>query len=440
MLFWVGGYGADLSEMGGRSEGIGTLTAGAMDAAWASGSLSYGRLATRNPSPSPSWLAAHPSLDVVYAAHEGAGAIAAYERVGERRLRPLGRSLRVGESPCHIAVAQDGAYLVVSCYGDGRVVRVSLGAHGELGAALVVTPERIRDPHGPDAPPDERDEFTLVGLRDLRAMAAALGEDARADAEAAAERARDGAPTDAPVPASHRAGAPVPGPTAAPALAAGVEGAHAPGDAAPPRASHAHAAAFLPDGRIATTDLGFDAVRIWRAGPGTLVADHVVALPRGSGPRHMVVHPSGHLHVVTEYSCEVFTLAPRADGRWGVVAGVPVSPDVRIGVDFPSELSAGRRGEFLYAGVRGSDAIATLRVRGAGERVEAIGLEESGGQWPRHHLVAHDTLLVANQRSGEITSLPISERTGVPGRVRHRTEAGSPSCILPARTAGLSPA
>jgi len=56
MLFWVGGYGADLSEMGGRSEGIGTLTAGAMDAAWASGSLSYGRLATRNPSPSPSWL------------------------------------------------------------------------------------------------------------------------------------------------------------------------------------------------------------------------------------------------------------------------------------------------------------------------------------------------------------------------------------------------
>ena len=38
------------------------------------------------------------------------------------------------------------------------------------------------------------------------------------------------------------------------ALAAGAEGAHAPGDAAPPRASHAHAAAFLPDGRIATTD------------------------------------------------------------------------------------------------------------------------------------------------------------------------------------------
>ena len=66
MLFWVGGYGADLPAMGGRSEGIGTLTAGAMDAAWASGTLSFGRLATARPSPSPSWLAAHPSLDVVF--------------------------------------------------------------------------------------------------------------------------------------------------------------------------------------------------------------------------------------------------------------------------------------------------------------------------------------------------------------------------------------
>ena len=422
MLFWVGGYGADLPAMGGRSEGIGTLTAGAMDAAWASGMLSFGRLATARPLPSPSWLAAHPSLDVVYAAHEGAGAIAAYERIDALRLRPLGRSLRVGESPCHIAVAPDGAYLVVSCYGDGRVVRVSLGEHGGMGAAMVVTPDAIRDPHAADARPDERDEFTAAGIRDLRALAAALAEGARAGAAEAAERAGDGEPERAR--SASEAG---PGVGFAGAALADAD------DPVPPRASHAHAAAFLPDGRIATTDLGFDAVRVWRAGAGTLVADHVVALPRGSGPRHMAVHPSGHLHVVTEYSCEVFTLAPRADGRWGVVAGVPVSPDARTGFDFPSELSADRRGDFLYAGVRGSDAIATLRVRGAGERVEPVALEESGGDWPRHHLVAHDTLLVANQLSGEITSLPISERTGVPGRVRHRSEAGSPSCILPAR-------
>ena len=60
-----------------------------------------------------------------------------------------------------------------------------------------------------------------------------------------------------------------------------------------------------------------------------LTLDHEVVLPRGSGPRHMVVHPSGHLHVVTEYSCELFTLAATrsaVDGRerWGLVAGTQV--------------------------------------------------------------------------------------------------------------------
>lgn len=408
MLFWVGGYSADLPAMGGQSSGIGTLTAGAVDTAWASGTLSFGRLATRAPSPSPSWLAAHPTLDVVYAAHEGAGAVAAYERTDVLRLRPLGRSLHVGDSPCHIAVAPDGTFLVVTCYGDGRVVRVSLQPDGALGGAIVVTDDVIRDPHSGsgsgELDADDQDFFAAAGVRDLRALAAALAEDSRAAAEASEPRDAEGDVAGAsPVPAE------------------------------PSRVSRAHATAFLPDGRIATTDLGFDTVCIWRAGPHTLRLDHVVTLPKGSGPRHMVVHPSGHLHVVTEYSCEVFTLAPRTDGRWGVIAATPVSADANVGFDFPAELSVDRQGDFLYAGVRGSDAIATLRVRGAGERIEAVALVESGGEWPRHHLLAHDTLLVANQLSGEVTSLPISERTGVPGRARHRSEAGSPSCLLEAR-------
>ena len=41
--------------------------------------------------------------------------------------------------------------------------------------------------------------------------------------------------------------------------------------------------------------------------------------------------------------------------------------------------------------------------------------------WPRHHVVARDTLLVAGQLSDEVVSLGIDLRTGVPGRVRHRT-------------------
>ena len=429
MLFWVGGFGADMASMGGRTEGIGTLLAGAVDTAWSSSTLSFGPLATRTPS--PSWLAAHPTLDVVYAAHEGAGTVAAYRRSDVLRLLPIGRPLAVGDSPCHIAVAPDGTFMVVSCYGDGRVVRVALRDDGALGGAIVVTDDVIRDPHSAEEGSDQ-DFFSVAGVRDLRELAAALAESAglARDRDERDPRDRDEDSDEELDAATAASIARALDPNAVLDAATTLE----PVDAAPVRASHAHATVFLPDGRIATTDLGFDAVRIWRPGPNTLRADHVVALPFGSGPRHMVMHPSGHLHVVTEYSCEVFTLAAGPDGRWAVVAGTVVSPDAVAGFDFPSELSADREGGFLYAGVRGSNAIAALRVRGSGERVEPIAMVESGGDWPRHHLVDHDTVLVANQLSGDIASLLIDERTGVPGRPRHRTDAGSPSCILPART------
>uniref|UniRef100_UPI0028998EF8 lactonase family protein n=1 Tax=Microbacterium sp. TaxID=51671 RepID=UPI0028998EF8 len=196
------------------------------------------------------------------------------------------------------------------------------------------------------------------------------------------------------------------------------------------RVSHAHAAAFLPDGRIATTDLGFDLVRIWRQGASGLLLDHEVTLPMGTGPRHMVVHPSGHLHVVTEYSCEVFTLAAGRDGTWAVVGSVLASPIAEVGVDFPAELARTRDGQVLYTALRGSNTIAALRVQGGGESLEPFALADSGVDWPRHHLVHEGKLLVAGQRSDTIALLDLDERTGAPLGIRHQAQAPTPTNFL----------
>jgi 6-phosphogluconolactonase (cycloisomerase 2 family) len=146
----------------------------------------------------------------------------------------------------------------------------------------------------------------------------------------------------------------------------------------------------------------------------------------------MVWHPSGHLYVVTEFSCEVFVLAPAADGTWSLVGGTPLGAGTLPG-DSAAELASSRDGEFLYAGVRGSNTLATLRVRGAGEYIEPVALVDAGLDWPRHHVVVRDILLVAGQLSNEVASFTLDVRTGVPGRVRHRSEAPSPTCLLPAR-------
>ncbi|MFE2771242.1 lactonase family protein [Microbacterium resistens] len=383
--FWLGGYGADME---GSADGIGLLAGGDDQPGRERAPIrSLGYRGAVAPAPSPSWLAAHPSLDVVYAALEGAGEVRAFRRNGDTGLTPFGEPLAAGAAVCHLAVSPRGDAVVASCYGDGRVVRFGLGPDG----ALI-------------APAADRAQ------RAAAVRAALLGE----GPDASADTAR---PAD-------------PHPAADP-YAADPDRLDPNGD---PRVSHAHAAVFLPDGRIATTDLGFDLVRFWRPGAdGGLAPDHEVVLPRGTGPRHMVVHPSGHLHVVTEYSCEVFTLAAGPDGRWSIAAATTATPLAQIGSDYPAELARSRDGATLYTALRGSNTIAALRVRGDGGTVEPLALAESGVDWPRHHLVHEGALLVAGQRSDEVAILDLDERTGAPGRVLHRAPAPTPTVILPVR-------
>lgn len=392
MRFWLGGYTAD---MDGHASGIGMLLAGAADDASAGGPLGYvGEVAAAD---SPSWLAAHPTHDVVYAALEHRQAVQAFRRTGEASLVPLGAPVPAGEAVCHVAVSPDGRLLVASCWGDGRVVTMALDASGRP-STPVLAPAST-DPYGPDAASAEQPDI------DLAAAARALREAAGSEfAHLVPDHDRDGAEAST-------------------------------GDAEASvtvRPSRAHQALFLPDGLVATTDLGHDLVRFWRAGSGGLRPVQQVVLPKGSGPRHMVWHPSGHLYVVTELSCELFVLAPAVDGTWRLVGGAPLGAGT-LPDDAAAELAMSRDGEFLYAGVRGSNTIATLRVRGAGEAVEPVALVDASVDWPRHHLVVRDTLLVAGQLSDEVVSLTLDVRTGVPGRVRHRTAAPSPTCILPAR-------
>lgn len=393
MRFLVGGYTA---EQDGSATGIALVHAGAPDAALADGSLAFRGDAVRVEG-SPSWVTRHPSLDVVYAAMEGAGAVRAFRRTGEESFAPLGDVVPTGELTCHVAVSPDGATLVASCWGDGRVVRMALDAAGApsrptVGAAAT-------DPYaGAGAELEAFAAGALGGLRPFGEQAAGalgglrlFGELSEAD----------------------------------PAEEADVSA----GGDADGRPSRAHQAVFLPHGLYATTDMGLDQVRIWRDGREL----QRVVLPLGSGPRHMVWHPSGHLYVVTELSLEVFVLASDASGRWRIVGGSPLSSAAVAGVDTAAELACSRDGRFLFAGVRGSDTIAVLRVRGEGDALDQVALVESGVVWPRHHLLARDVLLVAGQHSDDVVSLTVDERTGVPGRVRHRVAVPSPACLLPLR-------
>lgn len=364
-LFWLGSYTEDAGGSGAgisalRQEDRGTLhplASSALD--------------------SPSFLAAHPTLPVIYAALEFSGTVEALVRRGEFGLVPLGRPLEAGEAVCHLTVTPDGSALIASCYGDGRIVVFALAANGSFAAdGVVAAPSN--DPYG----------------NPLAAKAAAeepvdFGDD----------------------------------PFAELALRKAVT------DAAVDRASHAHASLVLPEGRVATTDLGHDTVRVWGRTGTRLSLSSEIVLPLGVGPRHLVAHPSGHVHVVTEYSNEIFTLARGDDGRWRVVASVRATADSLEDGDNASEISIAASRDQLHVSIRGTNRVATLAITGDGSALRAVADVDSGGNWPRHHAESGELLHVANEKSGEVSSFRLDAR-GVPSKRIGTIETGSPTCLL----------
>jgi 6-phosphogluconolactonase len=331
-LIWAGSYTADGE---GRGNGIGALRAGP------GGKLSWLGLATE--ADSPSFLAVHPSLPVVYAVAEKAGTVRSYRRSGEFGLDAAGSAWTAGEAPCHVAVDPRGRYITVACWGDGQVLLFELDDDGDISA---------------------------------RFPAAASTE--------------------------------------------------------PGRPSRAHTSLMLDDGRVMTTDLGHDLLRIWHYHPGAgLSLDHEVVLPYGSGPRHLAQHSSGSVFVVTEYSVEV-GVAQRSPAT-GLFTVSSVGPATQAGAlpgDAGAEIALSEDGRHAFVGVRGSNRISVLQVGTDGGSLQPVADFPSGGNWPRHHLVRAGWLHVAHELSDDVVTFPLHPVSGLPGEPVDRMELASPTVLV----------
>lgn len=340
---WVGTYTADA---GGGSRGIYSIGVDPQ------GSFASGGLAVD--APSPSFVAVHPALPLVYAVHEFAGTVGVYRRDGVSGLVAVGDAWPTGAAGCHVAVDPDGRFIVVNCWGDGKVLLFELDATGQITARFEA--ERAVDPH-------------------------AAGTDS------------------------------------------GLTG---------DRQSRAHASIVLDDGRIMSTDLGFDLVRLWHYEPGQgLVADGSVVLGRGAGPRHLAQHPSGRVYIDTEYSIEVAVLERTAEGGFVVHSVGPATQGGAQDGDAAAELAFSADFRFIYVGVRGSNRISTLAVEESG-RAHPVADTPCGGSWPRHHLVFGERLLVANERSGTVAVFTLDADSGVPAAMVGHLEVASPTALIAA--------
>jgi 6-phosphogluconolactonase len=117
MDVWVGSY---TPATGGNGAGISTFLR-APD-----GTLTPDR---ELPMLSPSWLTAHPSAPVVYAANEsGDGVITTVSA----DLQVLGATSSGGADPCHLAVSADARHLLCSNYSSGSLSVFALAEDGRI--------------------------------------------------------------------------------------------------------------------------------------------------------------------------------------------------------------------------------------------------------------------------------------------------------------------
>jgi 6-phosphogluconolactonase len=160
-LVFVGCY---TGATGGEGDGIALLRRDP-----ATGDLT--RLGVAARTPSPSFLAQHPDLPVLYAVNEldqgtvSAFAVSADGSLTELAVRPTG-----GAHPCHLAVSADGRHLLAANYSSGSVSVHPLGPDGMPGERSDLLgldgrgpdPERQQGPHAHMVAPDPNGSTVLV--------------------------------------------------------------------------------------------------------------------------------------------------------------------------------------------------------------------------------------------------------------------------------------
>jgi len=200
------------------------------------------------------------------------------------------------------------------------------------------------------------------------------------------------------------------------------------------KASHAHGVHYSGDGNYRfVCDLGTDKVHV-TGDDGAEVT--VVSMKPGSGPRHLLTHPSypdGRIfYVLHELSSqlEMFQLDVESGGYASVKSLSTLKQENPI--NNASELIFHPNGKFLYTGNRGEDTIAVFQLDSSSYVPRLKYSISTQGSFPRHMCFSDDGLwlLVANQLSNTLAAFAVDPDTGVLFHIASFFSLPRPRCGL----------
>lgn len=197
---------------------------------------------------------------------------------------------------------------------------------------------------------------------------------------------------------------------------------------------HAHSIQFSPfSNQVFSADLGTDQLNIF-----TLKGDQLkqegqkfVKFAPGAGPRHFEFHPNGKvIYVISELNSTV-TALKNERGEWKIFQTLSSLPKNFKGTSYCADIHISKDGKYLYGSNRGHNSVTVFSINPDSQKLTFKTTVDVHGNWPRNFALTPDDnfMLVANQRSGNITVFKMNKETGIPEFTGKEIKLPSPVCI-----------
>jgi 6-phosphogluconolactonase len=308
------------------------------------------------------------------------------------------------ERPSFVAAAAGGRFLLVATHtptfsGAAGAGLLSYGIDHETGRLTFISARRLPATHGVFVTTDRSASYAVV--------ACSFG-----GVVAVVELAPDGTLGEVIQAVRHRGEALVPmGSTRRPAV-----------PPIPPGHCLPHSVLFDPGNTAAyVADLGANRMVRYPFAAGTGLLDVAaqcdLEVPRKAGPRHTAMHPNGRImYAINEVGSLLTTydIGSGAGGQASLIGAADTRPAGFAQRNTGSDVHVHPSGRYLYVANRGSDQLTRFDTDDDGRAVRLAEHTSTGGHWPRTFALSPrgDTAVVANERSNEIVSFGIDQRTG----------------------------
>lgn len=200
---------------------------------------------------------------------------------------------------------------------------------------------------------------------------------------------------------------------------------------------HVHSATLSADSKhVYVADLGNDRVYMYNLVKGKPEANSVpfVTVKKGSGPRHMAMHPNGRFaYLVQELtsSMAVFGRNPKTGALTLIQENIATLPVDFTDKNTSADIHIDGTGTYIYQSNRGHDALAVLKIGADGVPV-LIGHVPTGGKKPRNFWLdpRGEFVIAANQDTDNLVVFRRNATTGMLTPTGQELKIPAPVCVI----------